>query len=69
LRADPAVIHYEKANFDIAGLYQAINNEVALVLKDRYTYIDRESDMGEEGLRRAKMKYRPHQMLEIYHAR
>ncbi|MGA1848324.1 MAG: DUF2156 domain-containing protein [Thermoplasmatota archaeon] len=69
MRPDTAVIHYEKANFDIAGLYQAINNEAALVLRERYTYIDRESDMGEEGLRRAKMKYRPHHMLEIFHAK
>jgi len=66
---DIAVIHYEKANFEIVGLYQAINNEAARILRNRYTYIDRESDMGEEGLRRAKMKYRPHHMLEIYHAR
>jgi hypothetical protein len=69
MTSDTVVIHYEKANFDISGLYQAINNEAAKVLMDRFTYIDRESDMGEEGLRRAKMKYRPHHMLEIFHAR
>ncbi len=69
LSLDTVVIHYEKANFDIVGLYQAINWETAKALRDRYTYIDRESDMGVEGLRRAKLKYRPQKMLEIHHAR
>jgi uncharacterized protein len=68
MRPDMAVVHYEKANFDMVGLYQAINNETAKFLSDRYKFIDRESDMGVPGLRRAKEKYRPHHMLEIYHA-
>jgi len=64
-----AVVHHEKANVEIPGLYQAINNETARVLVDRYRFINRESDMGVEGLRRAKEKYRPHHLLEIHHAR
>jgi hypothetical protein len=69
MRPDMAVVHYEKANFDLVGLYQAINNETARFLSDRYEFINRESDMGVPGLRRAKEKYRPHHMLEIYHVR
>jgi hypothetical protein len=69
MRSDMAVVHFEKANFDHIGLYQAINNETAKFLKDNYEFINRESDMGVTGLRRAKEKYRPHHMLEIYHAR
>lgn len=69
MRSDMAVVHYEKANFDLAGLYQAINNETAKFLTNRYRFIDRESDMGVPGLRKAKEKYRPDHMLEIYHAR
>jgi len=69
MREDMAVIHYEKANSEIVGLYQAINNEAARFLSGRYRYLDRESDMGVPGLRRAKEKYRPHHMLEIHHAR
>jgi hypothetical protein len=64
---DMAVIHYEKANFDIWGLYQAINNEAAIILSEKYDFINRESDMGVPGLRKAKMKYRPHHMLEVFH--
>lgn len=69
MRSDMAVVHFEKANFDHIGLYQAINNETARYLRDRYTFINRESDMGVPGLRKAKEKYRPHHMLEISHAR
>lgn len=62
-----AVIHHEKANQDIRGLYQAINKETAGILAGRYKFINRESDMGLEGLRLAKQKYRPHHMIEVYH--
>lgn len=66
---DTAVIHFEKANFDITGLYQAINYEAARLLAPRYRYINRESDMGVEGLRRAKEKYRPDHMLKVFHVK
>jgi hypothetical protein len=69
MKANMSVVHYEKADFDIVGLYQAINNETARFLTDKYEFINRESDMGVPGLRRAKDKYRPHHMLEIYHVR
>lgn len=62
---DIAVIHFEKATFDIPGLYQAINNEAAAFLSERFRFIDRESDMGVPGLRKAKEKYRPHHMLKV----
>jgi hypothetical protein len=65
MRQDMLVIHYEKANFDIQGLYQAINNEVALLNRSGYKYINRESDMGVPGLRKAKKKYGPDHMLEV----
>ena len=69
MREDMLVTHFEKANFEIAGLYQAINNEVALLHRDRYEFINRESDMGVPGLRKAKLKYGPDHMLEVFHAR
>lgn len=61
-----AVVHFEKANPEIDGLYQLINqwfcqNE----LKD-YIYVNREQDLGIEGLRRAKQSYHPHRMVEKY---
>jgi len=69
LSREMVVVHHEKANVEIPGLYQAINNETARALVDRFRFINRESDMGVEGLRRAKEKYRPHHFLEIHHAR
>lgn len=63
------VTHYEKANFEIQGLYQAINNEVALLHRNSYEFMNRESDMGVPGLRKAKKKYGPDHMLEVHHAK
>lgn len=63
---ETAVVHYEKAMPTYQGIYQAINNETAIRLKDRFRFINRESDMGVEGLRFAKEKYRPHHMEEVY---
>lgn len=62
-----AVIHFEKGNYDYRGIYQAINRETAGRLADDYEFINREPDMGIPGLRRAKMKYRPHHMVELFH--
>jgi hypothetical protein len=63
---DTALVHFEKGDQDFIGIYQAINNETAKRLSGEVNYINRESDMGVEGLRRAKMKYRPHHMLEVF---
>ena len=62
-----AVIHFEKAIPDFKGLYQAINQEAAKILSKTYQFINRESDMGFPGLRLAKEKYKPHNMVEIFH--
>lgn len=65
---DTVVIHYEKAMQEYRGIYQAINQEAAKLLAPKYKYINRESDMGEPGLRKAKEKYHPHHMVEVGHA-
>jgi hypothetical protein len=65
---DTAVVHFEKADQNIIGLYQAMNNECAKALHQRYIYINRESDMGIEGLRNVKERYGPDHMLEVFHA-
>jgi hypothetical protein len=66
LNADTAVIHIEKANPDILGLYAAINQLFCLNAWSKVTYINREQDMGVEGLRKAKESYYPHHMVNKY---
>ncbi len=64
-------IHFEKATDNIQGTYAAINNGFALYLRDKYPallFLNREEDMGIEGLRRAKESYRPHHLVEKYMA-
>lgn len=64
---DIAVVHYEKGSPDYDGIYKAINQETAEILKKDFKYINRESDMGIPGLRKAKKSYRPDHMLNVYH--
>jgi len=66
LNEDTAVIHIEKANPDIPGLYAAINQLFCLNAWSEVTYINREQDMGVEGLRKAKESYYPHHMVNKY---
>ncbi|MCL2243341.1 MAG: phosphatidylglycerol lysyltransferase domain-containing protein [Treponema sp.] len=53
------VIHFEKAVEEYKGIYQFMNQEFASFLPGFYTFINREQDLGNEGLRQAKMTYRP----------
>jgi len=64
-------IHFEKAREDADGAYPAINCEFACFLRLKYPevrYLNREEDMGLEGLRKAKLSYYPDHMVEKYKA-
>ena len=64
-------IHFEKAREDVSGAYNAINCHFARYLRlahPELQYLNREEDMGLEGLRNSKLSYRPHHMVEKYWA-
>lgn len=52
-------IHFEKAVDEYKGIYQFVNKTFAASLPRFFTFINREQDLGDEGLRQAKMTYRP----------
>ncbi len=63
------VVHFEKATIRYRGIFQFINKAVAEMLPERVIYINREQDLGDEGLRQAKMTYRPAAFVEKYRIR
>lgn len=59
LNPDTFVVHIEKAFADIQGAYPMINQQFAANAAKDYLYVNREEDTGSEGLRKAKLSYRP----------
>lgn len=71
LHPDTFDIHFEKAREDVDGAYNAVNCEFARYLRMKYPevkFLNREDDMGLEGLRKAKLSYNPHHLVEKYWA-
>ena len=60
------VVQFEKAIGDHKGIYQFINRSFASMIDEKYTYINREQDLGDPGLRQAKMSYRPDDFVTKY---
>lgn len=53
----------EKADRTVDGAFNIINQQFAAHLPEEYVYINREEDMGLEGLRKSKLSYHPHELL------
>ncbi len=52
-------VHFEKGDEEFKGIYQFVNREMAARMPESVVYVNREQDLGDEGLRQAKMTYRP----------
>jgi hypothetical protein len=59
-------IHFEKGIDEYKGIYQAVNQFFAASLPPSCLYINREQDLGDEGLRQSKMTYRPCGFVKKY---
>lgn len=69
LNAQTAVVHIEKANPNFHGVYPMINKEFAGQRWQDVPFINREQDLGDPGLRRAKESYYPDHLVEKYRVR
>ena len=67
LSEDTFDVHFEKAREDLDGAYAAVNCEFANYLRTKHPevrFLNREDDLGLEGLRKAKLSYLPHHLGE-----
>jgi len=62
------IIHFEKAVGDYKGVWQFVNQAFASILPEQYDTVNREQDLGNEGLRRAKHSYKPIGYVKKYRA-
>lgn len=64
---DTLFVHVERAVTDYHGSYQMIVSEFAKdYATDGVIYINREEDVGDPGLRKSKLSYKPIRLLEKY---
>jgi uncharacterized protein len=69
LSKDTAVIHLEKADPELRSLYAVINQQFTRAAWAGVPFINREQDLGEPGLRQAKLSYHPQRLVEKYRIR
>jgi hypothetical protein len=67
MNKETVVVHFEKGSPYYDGIYKVVNLETARLVQQQALYINRESDMGNPGLRKAKQSYRPDHMIPVYH--
>ena len=66
LNQETSVCHFEKADPQMEGLSQLLDREFNRLLFTNCTYVNREQDLGDEGLRLAKSTYHPIELISKY---
>ena len=66
INENTADIHFEKADREYDGSYAFVNNSFAKYGFHDAEYINREEDLGIEGLRKAKLSYYPIRLNQMY---
>jgi hypothetical protein len=66
LTPDSIVIHFEKGDTQYKGVYQAINQMFLANSATQFTLVNREQDLNDEGLRKAKLSYHPVDFISKY---
>jgi hypothetical protein len=69
LNPETGVVHIEKASPDHPGLFAVVNQSFCAHAFATTAYVNREQDLGEKGLRRAKLSYHPIRLIEKYRIR
>jgi hypothetical protein len=59
-----AIVHFESADISFKGAYQMINQQFCEHLPAEIKYVNREEDLGLQGLRKSKMSYNPARFVE-----
>lgn len=59
LNQDTCVLNFEKALSDYKGIYQFLDQKACELLFENFTYVNKESALGDEGLYQAKHSYHP----------
>jgi N-acetylglutamate synthase-like GNAT family acetyltransferase len=61
-----AIVHFELMDESYDGAAQFMNNYLGNLLAGKYTFINREQDLGLTGLRRSKLSYNPYRLVKKY---
>lgn len=66
LTPDTLLIHFEKGDPGYKGIYQAMNQIFAADMEGTLQWVNREQDLDNEGLRKAKLSYHPKGFIKKY---
>jgi hypothetical protein len=69
LNPETAVCHFEKADPFMEGVSQLVNREFSRLLFNDCRFVNREQDLGEPGLRNAKLSYHPVELVKKFRVR